>query len=119
MKQSYDFNIEQIKNLSLEEKTFRQKNLDLFNESGFPSKKIEDWKFTDLNSIFNKNFSSISNNVNFEFNKELKTIKDFEHNYIFLNNGKIISSSFPFEENNKILIKDFDQKKLRIGNLQI
>ena len=112
MKQSYDFNIEQIKNLSLEEKTFRQKNLDLFNESGFPSKKIEDWKFTDLNSIFNKNFSSISNNVNFEFNKELKTIKDFEHNYIFLNNGKIISSSFPFEENNKILIKDFDQKKL-------
>ena len=111
MKQSYDFNIEQIKNLSLEEKTFRQKNLDLFNESGFPSKKIEDWKFTDLNSIFNKNFTSISNKVNFDFNKELETIKDFEHNYIFLNNGKIISTSFPFEEKNKISIKDFDQKK--------
>ena len=51
MKQDYDFNIEKIKNLSLEEKDFRQKNLDLFYESGFPSKKIEDWKFTDLNLI--------------------------------------------------------------------
>ena len=111
MNQSYDFNIEQIKNLSLEEKTFRQKNLDLFYKSGFPSKQIEDWKFTDLNSILNKNFKSISNEVNFETNKELKTIKSFEHNYIFLINGKIISSIFSYEEANKILVKDFDQKK--------
>jgi len=111
MKQNYDFSIKQIKNLSLEEKNFRQKNLDLFNETGFPSKKIEDWKFTDLNLILNKNFKSISNKVDFESIKELKTIEDFEHNYIFLNNGKIISKSFAHEEKNKILVKDFDQKK--------
>jgi Fe-S cluster assembly protein SufD len=111
MKQSYDFNIKQIKNLSLKEIDSRQKKLDLFYESGFPSKQVEDWKFTDLNLILNKNFESISNEVNFESNKELATIKNFEHNYIFLNNGKIISTSFVHEKIDKISIKDFDQKE--------
>jgi Fe-S cluster assembly protein SufD len=111
MKQNYDFKIEQVKNLSLEEKTSRKKNLDLFYKSGFPSKQVEDWKFTDLNLILNKNFESISNEVNFEPNKELKIIKNFEHNYIFLINGKIISTSFIHEEKSNILIKDFDQKE--------
>jgi len=95
----------------MEEKTSRQKNLDLFYKSGFPSKQIEDWKFTDLNLILNKNFEKISNKVDFESNEELEIIKNFEHNYIFLNNGKIISTSFAYEEKNKILIKDFEQKE--------
>ena len=94
MKQNYDFDIKQIKNLSTEEKTSRQKDLDLFYKSGFPSKQIEDWKFTDLNSILNKNFENISNEVNFESNNEIKIIKSFEHNHIFLNNGKIVSTRF-------------------------
>ena len=111
MKQNYDFDIKQIKNLSTEEKTSRQKDLDLFYKSGFPSKQIEDWKFTDLNSILNKNFENISNEVNFESNNEIKIIKSFEHNHIFLNNGKIISTSFAYEEKDKISIKDFDQRE--------
>ena len=111
MKQNYDFDIKQIKNLSMEEKIFRQKNLDLFYKSGFPSKQFEDWKFTDLNLILNKNFENISNEVKFESNKELKTIKNFEHNYIFLTNGKIISTNFDHEEKSKILVKDYDQKE--------
>ena len=111
MKQSYDFNIEKIKNLSLEEKISRKKNLDLFYKSGFPTKQVEDWKFTDLNLILNKNFDCISNDVNFESNRDLDIIKNFEHNYMFLTNGKIISSSFDYEEKNKILIKDFNPKE--------
>ena len=111
MKQSYDFKIEKIKNLSPEEKILRQKNLNLFYKSGFPTKQLEDWKFTDLNLILNKNFDTISNDVNFESSNELKTIKNFEHNYIFLTNGKITSTSFDWEEKNKILIKDFNQKE--------
>ena len=111
MKQSYDFNIEKIKNLSLEEKISRQKNLDLFYKFGFPTKQVEDWKFTDLNLILNKNFESISNDVNFASNKNLEVIKNFEHNYIFLTNGSIVSTNFDWEEKNKILIKDFNQKE--------
>ena len=111
MNQSYDFNIEKIKNLSLEEKILRKKNLDLFYKFGFPTKQVEDWKFTDLNSILNKNFESISNDINFESNKDLEVIKNFEHNYIFLTNGNIISTNFDHEEKNKILIKDFNEKE--------
>ena len=111
MKQSYDFKIEKIKNLSPEEKILRQKNLDLFYKSGFPTKQLEDWKFTDLNLILNKNFDTISNDVNFEPSNELEIIKNFEHNCIFLTNGKIISTSFDWEEKNKILINDFNQKE--------
>jgi len=110
MKQSYDFSIEKIKNLSLEDKISRKKSLDLFYKTGFPTKQVEDWKFTDLNLILNKNFDSISNEANLESTKELEIIKNFKHNYIFLTNGKIISTSFVYEEKNKILIKDFDQK---------
>ena len=119
MKQNYDFDIEKIKNLSQEEKVSRQKNLDLFYEYGFPSKQVEDWKFTDLNLILNKNFDNISNEVNFESSKEFKAIENLEHNFIFLTNGKIISTNFSYEEKSKIIIKDFDQKEktnLDLGN---
>jgi Fe-S cluster assembly protein SufD len=111
MKQNYDFNIKQIKNLSIDEKTYRQKKLDLFYKSGFPSKQAEDWKFTDLSLIFSKNFKNLSNEISLETNKDFEIIKDFEHNYIFLNNSRIISTSFDYEEKNKILIKDFDQNE--------
>ena len=61
MQQFYDFRIEKIKGLSSEEKTVRKKNLELFYLNGFPSKKDEDWKFTDLNFILSQNFTKIAN----------------------------------------------------------
>jgi Fe-S cluster assembly protein SufD len=113
MKQNYDFDIGKIKNLSQEEKVSRQKNLDLFYEYGFPSKQVEDWKFTDLNLILNKNFDNISNEVNFESNKEFKAIENFEHNFIFLTNGKIISTNFDHEEKSKILIENYNKGEVK------
>ena len=116
MKQHYDFKIEKIKNLSQEEINLRRKNLELFYQTGFPSKKDEDWKFSDLNSIINKNFSNITNS-NFPLKeKNLKLVDEFEHNFISLLNGKLVSSDFSFEEKNNILIKDFNYKKKYIFN---
>ena len=79
MKNFYDFKIEKIKNLSSEEKNLRKKNLDLFFQNGFPNKKNEDWKFTDLNSILGKNFNNIANKNFKSEDKKLETIKNFEH----------------------------------------
>ena len=62
MKQNYDFKIDKIKDLSKEEISLRKKNLDLFYQTGFPNKKDEDWKFSDLNSILSNNFNKITNN---------------------------------------------------------
>ena len=108
MKQNYDFDIEKIKNLSQEEKVSRKKNLDLFYESGFPSKQVEDWKFTDLNLILNKNFDNIDDLM---LHNAYRIPENELTNFIFLTNGKIISTNFDYEEKSKILIKDFNQEE--------
>ena len=33
----------------------RKENYKKFNKEGFPNKKLEDWKFSDLNQIIKKN----------------------------------------------------------------
>jgi len=110
MKQYYDFKIEKIKDLSPEETHLRKKNLELFYQIGFPNKNDEDWKFSDLNSILSKNFNNIANNNFLPKEKNFKIIKEFEHNYISLLNGKIVSKDFSYEEKNKVLIDNFNYK---------
>ena len=110
MKQFYDFKVEKIKNLSPEDKSLRKENLDLFYKNGFPNKKNEDWKFTDLNSILSKNFDNITNKDFLLDSNKLNLINEFDHNHIFLIDGKLISSDFNFEDRNKISIIDFNYK---------
>ena len=59
MKQDYNFDVDKIKSISNKEKVSRKKYLDTFLKTGFPNKQNEDWKFTDLNAILNKNFDEI------------------------------------------------------------
>ena len=110
MKQNYDFKIDKIKDLSPEEISLRKKNLELFYQTGFPNKKDEDWKFSDLNSILSNNFNKIANNDVLTRESEFKMIDEFEHNFISLFNGKLISKDFSYEEKNKILVDNFDYK---------
>jgi Fe-S cluster assembly protein SufD len=110
MTQFYDFKIENIKDLSLEEKNIRKKNLDLFYQNGFPNKKNEDWKFTDLNSILGKNFNNIVNKNLISEDKKIKAVKEFEHNFLLLVDGKLISNNFDYEDKDKISVKDYNYK---------
>ena len=108
MKQYYDFKIEKIKDLSSDEIKLRKKNLDLFYQTGFPNKKDEDWKFSDLNSILIKNFNNITNNDCLPKEKNLKLIEEFEHNFISLYNGRLMSSDFAHEEKTEAPEKVFE-----------
>jgi len=110
MKQNCDFKIDKIKDLSQEEIILRKKNLELFYQTGFPNKKDEDWKFSDLNSIISNNFNKIVNNDFLPGETEFKIIEEFEHNYISLLNGKLISKDFSYEEKNKILVDNYNYK---------
>ena len=110
MKNFYDFRVENIKDLSSEEKNLRKKNLDLFIQKGFPNKKNEDWKFTDLNTILEKNFNNIVNKDDISEEKKLRKIYEFEHNFIFLVDGKLISNSFDYEDKDSIFLKDYNYK---------
>ena len=99
--------IDKIGNFSKEEKNFRLKNLDYFNDIGFPNKKNEDWKFSDLKAIVSENFSKLD--IQFSNSKKQKVdfIKDFEHNYIVIVNGELTISDFKYEEKSNIILKSF------------
>ena len=56
MEQLFNFDLEKISSSSKKEELDRKKNLKLFLKTGLPSKKDENWKFTDLNFIIKKNF---------------------------------------------------------------
>ena len=111
--------IDKIKNFTKKEKDFRVKNLQNFNSVGFPNKKNEDWKFLDLNNIISKNFNKLHlTNKIFE-EKKINYIKEFEHNFVVLTNGKLTDSNFKFEDPKKISIKSYSNEtfpKVEINN---
>ena len=85
-------------NISAREKHFNQ-----FLEDGFPSKRIEDWKFSDLNSILDKNLKSFKFGVNLpnkNINKNI-LLKDFDHSKIFLTNGDLSYLDIHEDDKNK------------------
>ena len=104
MEQLFNFDLEKIFNSSEKEISERKKSLNLFLKTGLPNKKDENWKFTDLNSIINKNFKFISHNQDFKLKKKIDLIKDFEHNYIILVNGVLKSKNMQFEEKDKVKV---------------
>lgn len=47
-------------NFSKENIEFKRKNFNNFVEKGFPNKREENWKFSDLNQIISKNIKNLS-----------------------------------------------------------
>ena len=86
----------------------RKEHFFKFVESGFPSKKLEDWKFSDLKSIINKNIKELNFGFNTSENKRynLNFIKNFEHSKIVILNGEFLSADILDIDKNKIEIKN-------------
>ena len=85
----------------------RVKSFKKFEAKGFPTKKQEHWKYTDLRNIIDNNFQDLqifNEEITLKYNNDL-LIKDFEHNKIVLLNGNFIESNFAFENEKKINIK--------------
>ena len=66
-------------------------------------------KFTDLNTILSKNFANITNDY-VSLKEKIQLIKEFDHNYLYVLDGKLVSNEFKFEDKNKVLIKEYDYK---------
>ena len=115
MEQLFNIDLKKIPNTSKKELIERKKNLDLFLESGFPNKKDENWKFSDLNFIIKSNFKNVFNNLDFTLNKKIEIIGDFEHNQIVLVNGAFISSDLKFEEKEKVQIQKIKSSEVNSG----
>jgi len=100
-----------IKNLKPSKKDIelRQKNLNEFIKNGFPNKRIEDWKFSDLNQIISSNIKELKffNNQTRpdEFDQSI-LVNNLDHNKIIFVNGLISKVDFNYEEKSKIEIID-------------
>ena len=103
-----------IKDLKLTEKNIklRKKILKNFIKYGFPNKRSEDWKFSDLKKIINSNIEKLSFfNLNTIFKEEDSSIyiNNFQHNKIVFVNGLIFKIDFNYEEKDKIeIIEDLN-----------
>ena len=104
-----DFNkIEENSKFSEDNIKFRKKNLQHFVEKGFPNKRIEDWKFSDLNQIISANISNLSffNDKEFKDSEQIYLIDKFEHNKIIFINGVISKIDIKHEDDKKIIINN-------------
>ena len=108
--------INKIKVLNQKDKNFRLENLKLFNQQGFPTRNHEDWKFSDINQIFSKNFKNLESFKNEIKPKSINFIKAFDHNHILMVNGKLENSEFKFEDKNKIKIKSYNDNNFSFNN---
>ena len=108
MENLFNIDIKKISSSSKKEELYRKENFDLFLKNGLPNKKNENWKFTDLNFIIKKNFKKLTNNDNFEFDKKVELINDFDHNYIILVNGIFKSYDIKFEDKDKLKIESLN-----------
>ena len=108
--------INKIKVLNPKDKNFRLENLKLFNQKGFPTRNHEDWKFSDINQIFSKNFKNLESFKNEIKPKSINFIKEFDHNHILMVNGKLENSEFKFEDKNKIKIKSYNDSNFSFNN---
>ncbi len=112
MKEQLKIDFEKIKNISdFSEKDIRFKtdHLNKFIESGFPNRKMENWKFLDLNQIIQKNIVNLSFYNNYSITNEIDTsvlIDGLEHNKIIFINGRIEKIDFDYEDKSRIEIYD-------------
>ena len=110
-----DFN-KVIESLKLSEKSInsRKENLNQFVENGFPNKRVEDWKFSDLNQIISSNIENLRFHTDFEISEidETTFIDKFAHNKIIFLNGVISKVDFSSEDDTKVLItRDLNQNE--------
>jgi len=87
----------------------KRKYLDKFIENGFPSRKLENWKFLDLNQIIKKNIGDLSFLNDNPYPNKVDTsilIEGLEHNKIIFINGRIEKIDFNYEDKDKIAIDD-------------
>jgi len=100
-----------IKNLSLSQKDIEIKKfyLDSFVNRGFPNRKEEDWKFSDLSQIIKKNIGELSFYTDNTSTNKIDTsvyVDGLEHNKIVFINGRIEKIDFDYEKKNQIEIID-------------
>ncbi len=98
-------------NFSNQEIKLKKEALNNFLKNGFPNRKLENWKFLDINKIIQKNIGELTFYNDYNIENEINDnifIKEIQHNKIVIVNGKVERLSFEYEESDKINLKILD-----------
>jgi Fe-S cluster assembly protein SufD len=100
-----------VKTSAFSEKDVELKKMHLnkFLETGFPTRKLENWKFSDLSQIIKKNIGELSFYNDYSFTNKVDNsifVEGLEHNKIVFINGRVEKVDFTHEDHDKIEIND-------------
>ncbi len=87
----------------------KQNSLNEFIKTGFPSRRQENWKFSDINQIIKKNIGDLSFYNDYSSSNKIDTsvfVDGLEHNKIIFVNGIIEKIDFDYEKKDKVEIID-------------
>ena len=115
-----DFNnIIKTSNFSKRDIELKQNYLNQFIKLGFPNKRQENWKFSDLNQIIKKNIGELSFFNDYSSTNKVDTsifAEGLEHNKIVFINGRIEKIDFNYEEQEKVEIIEELEKTDKSNN---
>ena len=97
----------------------KKKFLNRFLENGFPNRRLENWKFSDINQIIQKNIGELSFYNDYSTSNKIDTtifVDGLEHNKIVFINGRVEKIDFSYEDENKILINENSKLDNKIEN---
>ncbi len=110
-----------IRHLTLSQKDIEIKKfyLDNFINKGFPNRKEEDWKFSDLKQIIKKNIGELAFYSDYTSTNKVDTsafVDGLEHNKIVFINGRIEKIDFDYEKKDQIEIIDQSETINKFNN---
>ena len=90
--------------------------LNKFIERGFPNRKLENWKFSDISQIIKKNIGELSFFNDYSLPNKIDPsifVDGLEHNKIIFINGRIEKIDFSYEDQSQIEINDEIGKNIK------
>ena len=96
-------------NFSSKDINIKKNYLNEFIKKGFPNRKLENWKFSDISQIIKKNIGELDFYNDYSFQNKIDSsifVSGLEHNKIVFINGRIEKIEFNYEDQNKIEILD-------------
>ena len=96
-------------NFSSKDINIKKNYLNEFIKKGFPNRKLENWKFSDISQIIKKNIGELDFFNDYSFKNKIDSsifVSGLEHNKIVFINGRIEKIEFNYEDENKIEILD-------------
>ena len=105
--------------LSEADAELKKQFLNKFIKNGFPSRKLENWKFSDINQIIQKNIGELSFYNDYSSSNKIDTsifVDGLEHNKIVFINGRLEKIDFSYEDKNKVEINESSNFKNNLEN---